>query len=145
MKDYIRDGRAPIPDKEITSKIMSSIKSKNTKPEVTLRKHLWSNGIRGYRLHWKKVPGKPDIVFPGKHLAIFVNGCFWHRCPRCSPALPRSNSEFWRNKFDRNVIRDEIKRNELNKLGWKVMTIWECEIKNDLDAQVDKIKKELEG
>lgn len=75
-KEYIRDGRAPIPEKEATSHIMSSIKDRNTKPELILRKALWYNGVKGYRKHWKKVPGRPDIAFPGKKLAVFVNGCF---------------------------------------------------------------------
>lgn len=143
MRNYIRDGRAPIPENESTSKVMSSIKGKNTKPEVMLRKYLWNNGIRGYRLHWKKVPGRPDIAFPGKRLAIFVNGCFWHRCPICSPALPKSNTEFWRDKFDKNVQRDEVKNNELKKLGWKVMTIWECQIKSNMNGQLHRIRQEL--
>lgn len=73
-KDYIRDGRAPIPDKDLTSRIMSAIKWKDTKPELILRKTLWYYGVKGYRLNWKKVTGRPDIVFPGKKIAIFVNG-----------------------------------------------------------------------
>ncbi|MBT6568273.1 MAG: hypothetical protein HON19_05160 [Flavobacteriales bacterium] len=81
QKKYTRDGRAPIPDKEITSRLMSSIKDKNTKPELAIRKAMWNNGVKGYRLHWKKVPGKPDIAFPSKKVAIFVNRCYWHRCP----------------------------------------------------------------
>jgi len=75
-KDYIRDGRLPIPNNESTSEIMSAIKDRNTKPELALRKELWLSGIRGYRLHCKKLPGKPDIAFPRKKLAVFVNGCF---------------------------------------------------------------------
>lgn len=77
-KQYIRDGRAPIPEKELTSRIMSAIKAKNTKPEIMLRKALWFEGYSGYRLHWKKVAGRPDICYPRKKVAIFVNGCFWH-------------------------------------------------------------------
>jgi len=102
-KTYIRDGRAPLPQNEITSRIMSSIKDKNTKPELIIRKALWEKGIRGYRLHWKKAPGKPDIAFPSKKVAIFVNGCYWHRCPHCKLSLPKTNSEFWKNKFQKNI------------------------------------------
>jgi DNA mismatch endonuclease (patch repair protein) len=138
-KTYIRDGRAPIPEKESTSKIMSSIKGKNTKPEVTLRKALWNSGTKGYRLHWKKIPGRPDIVFPNKKIAIFVNGCYWHRCPHCDLPLPKSNVEFWTNKFEKNIERDSRKITELTELGWKTLVIWECEIKN-LDNCVQKIK-----
>ena len=142
-KEYIRDGRAPIPENEQTSRTMSTIKAKNTKPEVALRKALWHNGIKGYRLHWKKVPGKPDIAFPGKKIAIFVNGCFWHRCPLCNPSFPKSNIEFWQNKFDKNIERDKKKRDELESLGWCVLTIWECEIKKNLVRQVKKIEEFL--
>lgn len=138
--EYKRDGRAPIPAKAITSKIMSSIKAKNTQPELLLRKALWESKIRGYRLHWKKVAGKPDIAFPGKKIAIFVNGCYWHRCPHCKPSTPKSNVEFWENKFARNIARDTNKNLELINHGWKVLTIWECELKRDLDSHVDRVK-----
>lgn len=142
-KKYIRDGRAPIPEKELTSRIMSSIKAKNTKPEIMLRKALWSNGIRGYRLHWKKVPGRPDIAFPSKKIAIFVNGCFWHRCPYCSPSSPKTHNDFWSAKFARNIERDEQKCNALKSLGWKVVTIWECQIKKNIDICVELIMEEI--
>ena len=131
-KKYIRDGRAPIPEKEITSKIMSSVRAKNTKPEIMLRKALFYNGLRGYRLHWKKAPGRPDIAYPGKKIAIFVNGCYWHRCPHCKPSFPKTNIEFWTNKFEKNKERDERKKKELEDAGWKVFIFWECQIKKDV-------------
>lgn len=142
-KEYIRDGRAPIPEKELTSKIMSSVKDKNTRPELALRKELWRNDIKGYRLHWKKVPGRPDIAFPSKKLAIFVNGCFWHRCPYCTPNIPKSNSDFWTTKFIRNVERDENKINQLKAINWKSIVIWECQIKTDIRNCVERINKIL--
>jgi len=140
IKEYIRDGRAPIPVKESTSRIMSSIKDRDTKPELILRKALWHNGIKGYRIHWKKVPGRPDIAFPGKKLAVFVNGCFWHRCPFCKPPMPKSHSDFWTNKFNKNIKRDQGKIDQLKKIGWETMIIWECQLKNNDIAHVDKIK-----
>lgn len=143
-KQYIRDGRAPIPKKESTSKIMSSIKGKNTKPELILRRVLWKNGIRGYRLHWKKVPGRPDISFPGKKIAIFVNGCFWHRCPHCNPSTPKSNTEFWTEKFASNKCRDEVKNKQLREAGWRTLIIWECKLKQNPLKEVQKIKALLE-
>ncbi len=142
-KTYIRDARSPTPKNEQTSKTMSAIKAKNTKPELILRKTLWNKGIKGYRLHWKKVPGRPDIAFPGKKIAIFINGCFWHRCPSCNPSTPKTNIEFWQNKFSKNIERDKRKIEELQSLGWQVLTIWECEIKKDLDTQITKIKEFL--
>ena len=133
VKTYIRDGRAPIPKDENISKVMSSNKGKGTKPEIILRKALWANGIRGYRTNWKKLPGRPDIVFTKSRLAIFVNGCFWHRCPHCELPLPKTNSEFWESKFQANVERDKRKIVELEGLGWNVRTIWECEIKDGIE------------
>ncbi len=137
---YIRDGRAPIPKKESTSRVMRANKAKNTKPELLLRKALYNNGLRGYRLHWKRAPGHPDIAYPGKRIAIFVNGCFWHRCPHCHPSYPKSNVAFWENKFQKNKERDERKERDLKNAGWKVFVFWECQIKKDVSACVDDIK-----
>lgn len=143
MTEYLRDGRAPIPAKESTSKVMSANKAKNTKPEIVFRKELWKQGIKGYRLHLKKVPGKPDIAFPRRKLAIFINGCFWHRCTLCNPNSPKSNVAFWAEKFKKNVARDKAKKDELERLGWKVEVIWECQIKNNLEESLEKIKNIL--
>jgi len=143
-RKYIRDGRAPIPEKESTSRVMSAIKATNTKPELMLRKELWANGARGYRIHWKKVPGRPDIAFPKKKLAIFVNGCFWHKCPSCKPALPKSNTGFWNEKFEKNVRRDKQKIEQLEDMEWKVITVWECQIKTELKEQVKEIISKLQ-
>ena len=136
---YIRDGRAPIPEKEITSRIMRSIKNRNTKPELLLRKALWHCGIKGYRLHWMKAPGKPDISFPGKKIAIFVNGCFWHRCPHCKPKIPKSHLDFWTVKFQKNIARDKMKIKLLLDQNWNTLVIWECEINNDLTKCVQRV------
>ena len=143
IKEYIRDGRSPIPKKKVTSRVMSANKSKNTKPELLLRKELWKNNIRGYRLHWKKAPGRPDITFPKKKLAIFVNGCFWHRCPHCNLSLPKTNTEFWKAKFDKNIERDDEKIKLLKNSGWNFIVIWECMIKNDIFDAVNIINKEI--
>lgn len=129
-KEYIRDKRSPKPSNENVSKIMSHNKAKNTKPELLVRKALWEKGHRGYRLHPKNIPGRPDIAFIGKKIAIFVNGCYWHRCPTCNYGIPKTNSKFWENKFSKNVERDKRKIKELKELGWKVVTIWECELKS---------------
>jgi DNA mismatch endonuclease (patch repair protein) len=143
-KTYIRDKRSPVPKHAGVSKVMSANKAKNTKPEIALRRALWSNGIRGYRLNWKNVPGRPDIAFPGRKLAIFIHGCYWHRCPTCAYPLPKHNTDFWKNKFEKNVTRDEIKKQELIKLGWKVITVWECEIKQKLDNIILNISNQLD-
>jgi DNA mismatch endonuclease Vsr len=109
---------------------MQGNKAKNTGPEVLLRKQLREAGYPGYRLHWRQAPGRPDVAYPGRKLAVFVNGCFWHRCPHCQPAMPKSNTEFWARKFSLNVERDERKRRELEAAGWTVVTVWACEIRS---------------
>ena len=142
-KKYSRDKRSPKPLNESTSKVMSANKAKNTKPELLLRKALWKKGHKGYRLNWKKVPGRPDIAFPGRKLAIFVNGCYWHRCPKCDLPLPKTNTQFWKEKFDNNVKRDKKKNDELLSLGWKVIVIWECEIHSDLNKYVNLVAMKI--
>ena len=144
-KDYYRDKRSPKPLNESTSKVMSANKAKNTKPEITLRKALWSEGHKGYRLNWKKVPGRPDIAYPGKKIAIFVNGCYWHRCPKCNLSLPKTNTRFWKEKFDKNVKRDKKKNDELLSLDWIVLVFWECDIKSDISNSIQKVKKVLDA
>lgn len=142
-KQYSRDDRSPTPLNETVSRYMRKNKSKDTKPELLFRKQLWSDNIRGYRLHWKKAAGKPDIAFPSKRIAVFINGCFWHRCPKCNLKLPKNNAEFWKNKFDRNVERDKEKIAVLEKESWKVLVIWECELKKDKNLQVQRVKEML--
>lgn len=142
MSEYSRDYRSPKPSSEIASKIMSSIRAKNTKPEKIFRKYLWANNIKGYRLHWK-IEGKPDIAFVSKKTAIFIHGCYWHRCPKCNPHKPKSNSKFWSEKFKKNVERDIRKKTLLKDQGWAVFTFWECEIKDNPQNLVDQVKDHL--
>jgi len=143
MTTYIRDGRAPIPKREGTSRLMRSNKAKDTKPEILLRKALWNDGLRGYRLHPKQLPGRPDIAFGKNKVAVFINGCFWHRCPTCDLPLPKSNTKFWQDKFDANTSRDLKKINALKDSGWKPITIWECDIQEDPKRSVELIKQAL--
>lgn len=111
------------------SHIMASIRSADTKPEMVLRRLLHAGGLR-YRLHARNLPGKPDIVFPGRNVAVFVHGCFWHRHPRCHwCTTPASNSEFWSAKFAENVKRDQRCVGDLLDLGWRVATVWECALR----------------
>lgn len=118
---------------EQRSEVMSRIRSKDTKPEMVVRRHLHALGFR-YRLHSSKLPGHPDIVLPKWHTVIFVNGCFWHRHEGCKTAtMPKSNVEFWQAKFDRNVARDKKEHAALEAAGWHVIVIWECEVKKRLD------------
>lgn len=111
---------------------MSQIKGKDTKPEETVRKYLFSRGFR-YRKNDKKLPGKPDIVLPKYKTCIFVNGCFWHKHEGCKFfGWPKSNTEYWKNKINNNVLRDEKNYRLLEDKGWKVLVIWECELKKGI-------------
>jgi DNA mismatch endonuclease (patch repair protein) len=111
---------------------MKNIRSKNTTPELIVRKFLYNKGYR-YRLHDKKLPGKPDIVLRKFNTVIFINGCFWHGHKNCSEAKkPKSNSEFWKTKIVSNQQRDRKNIESLSKLGWRVLTIWECQLQKDL-------------
>lgn len=140
---YLRDGRAPIPLKESISRVMRANRARDTRPELVLRRALCKEGIKGYRLNWKKAPGRPDIAFPAKRIAVFVNGCFWHRCPYCRLDLPRSHRSFWKRKFRSNVRRDRIKTLQLKSDGWKVLTIWECRLEKNLHQPVSRIAELL--
>ncbi|PTX15361.1 T/G mismatch-specific endonuclease [Pontibacter mucosus] len=108
---------------------MRGNKSRNTQPELKLRKGLWAAGLRGYRVHWVKAPGKPDICYPSRRLAIFVHGCFWHRCPYCLPALPKTSSDFWQSKFEANLARDAKYKHMYREAGWQRLVVWECQLK----------------
>jgi len=143
-KAYLRDNRSPVPLNENVSRVMSRNKARNTKPELNLRRSLYADGVRGYRLNWKKAPGTPDIAFPGKKIAIFINGCYWHRCPHCELPLPKTNKEFWEEKFDKNIKRDIKKEKELLDLGWIVLVFWECKIKTNMKDCTNKVKAILE-
>lgn len=119
-------------DKETRSYNMSCIKGKNTKPEEMVRKFLFSKGFR-YRKNDKRLPGSPDIVLPKYKTVIFVNGCFWHGHEGCKYFVwPKSNEEFWKNKIKTNIERDNKKIEQLEELGWKVIIVWECELKKDV-------------
>ncbi len=130
---------------EITHKIMSSIKSKNTRPELLLRKALWRKNMR-YRVNYKKLPGKPDIVFTKPKVAIFCDGDFWHghnwaiRGMNSLDEELAGYSEFWKNKILRNIERDSETNKRLSAMGWTVVRIWESDIKKDVDECVKKIE-----
>lgn len=131
---------ADIFSKEARSRIMRGAKSKDTRPELRLRKALWKKGLR-YRTHYK-LSGSPDIVFPSKRVAIFVHGCFWHFCAQHGH-IPSTNRGFWRKKLERNKQRDKENVKELRKQGWHTLTIWEHDVNNSLQKAVKKIISRL--
>ena len=125
---------------EQRSRNMSAIKSKNTKPEIKVRKVLHSMGYR-FRLHRKDLPGSPDIVLPKYKTVIFVHGCFWHRHENCKYAsTPKTRQEFWKAKFRDNINRDKLNQENLSSMGWKIIIVWECEIK-DKDFDLNRLFK----
>jgi DNA mismatch endonuclease, patch repair protein len=113
---------------ERRSQMMARVGRKNTKPEMQLRQALFALGLR-YRLHAKRLPGTPDLVFPRKRIAIFVHGCFWHFHTSCKGGhIPKTNKKFWKDKLERNIARDARAQRALIELGWDVMVVWECEL-----------------
>ena len=124
-KDYLMD----VHDQKTRSYNMSRVKGKDTKPEEIVRKYLFSQGFR-YRKNDTRLPGKPDIVLPKYKTVIFVNGCFWHKHEGCKYFVwPKSNSEFWKEKIESNIVRDKKQYEELKNAGWHVIIVWECELK----------------
>jgi len=123
---------------EKRSKVMASIRGKNTRPEITIRKKLWTMGHR-YRIHDKTVFGTPDISNKSKRIAVFIDGCFWHGCKRCY-VEPKTNTKFWRDKISRNQERRKTVRRNLRKDGWKVMEFWEHDIRKNPELVTSKIE-----
>ncbi|MFA0814742.1 MAG: very short patch repair endonuclease [Anaerofustis sp.] len=125
---------------------MSCIRSTDTKPEETVRKYLFSCGLR-YRKNDKRYPGKPDLVFPKYHAIVFVNGCFWHSHEGCSEfIMPKSRLDYWQPKLERNHLRDIEHVRELEQLGWNVITVWECELKKAVrDERLAKLFSQITG
>jgi DNA mismatch endonuclease (patch repair protein) len=121
---------------------MRAVPSKNTTPEVTLRKALWSEGLRGYRLHSKEAPGCPDVLFPVERIVIFVDGCFWHGCPTCHRA-PKTNSKYWSMKVRRNQERDRRINDECMAEGWAVIRVWEHEVSDDAAEVARHVKRRI--
>lgn len=142
-RSYKRDKRSPVPKDKTVSKVMSRIKASNTGPELLLRKALFNLGLSGYRINYKKLPGRPDIVYIKRKLAIFINGCYWHGCAVCGWKAPKNNTAFWVNKIERNKARDEEKKMALEALGYKVLTVWEHELKKDLSPVIERIRSLL--
>lgn len=121
--------------KEQRHRNMAAIHGKNTKPEILVRKFLFSRGFR-YRLNHPRLPGRPDIVLKKYRTCIFVNGCFWHGHEGCQYyRLPKTNVDFWRNKIERNKIRDKEEQRQLAEMGWHCITVWECQLKPKVRAQ----------
>jgi DNA mismatch endonuclease, patch repair protein len=129
-----------IVDAATRSRMMSGIRARDTAPEMAVRRFLHRQGFR-YRLHDRRLPGRPDVVLPRYRTALFVHGCFWHQHPGCRlAAKPGSNVEFWRSKLERNVVRDKEVRDQLADMGWRSVIVWECQM-GDLVSLPDRIRQ----
>lgn len=129
--------------KEQRSRCMSRVRGKNTKPEILVRKGLYARGFR-FRLCDGRLPGKPDVVLPKWGVVVMVNGCFWHGHKGCRLATrPKSNEEFWREKIERNIHRDEVTVAHLEALGWSVITVWECELGKNAESRIERLAEEI--
>lgn len=118
-------------DEETRSRMMAGIKGKNTSPELLVRRYLHAAGLR-FRLHDRRLPGSPDLAFPGLKVALLVHGCFWHRHTDCPFATtPKTRADFWQRKFSANVARDRRNLDALTAAGWKPVIVWECELNHD--------------
>lgn len=125
------------------SKRMALIRGKDTKPEMKVRRWLHAKGYR-YRLHVRQLPGSPDVVFPARKKALFVHGCYWHRHECRLATTPAANRDFWEAKFAANVARDQAKEKALRALGWDVLVVWQCELR-DMERTGDRIVNFLAG
>ena len=116
---------------------------RGTSPEVALRRALRAAGAVGYRVNFRAEGVRPDVVFTRQRVAVFVHGCFWHRCPTCRHPLPRSHREFWQAKFRRNRQRDRQKRRTLERAGWRVVELWEHDVRDDLARAIRTVTRAL--
>ena len=140
--------RLPTSPSASTSSTQASMKgnrSKGTLPEIMLAGVLDSRGLTGYTANNREVPGTPDFVFHHEKVAVFVNGCFWHRCPYCRPNFPKSNLDYWTAKFQRNRRRDAQNRSELRGMGWKPIVVWECILLKNPKSVGIRIQRKLEA
>lgn len=128
--------------REVRSRTMRAIKGEDTSLEMIFRRALWSAGIRGWRLHNRSLPGKPDLVFSSTRIVVFIDSCFWHGCP-AHLRMPKSNLDYWEAKIARNKTRDIATTKVLRKDGWQVLRFWEHELRGDLDRCISKVKHSL--
>lgn len=148
ISDFHEAGRPAYPlmadvvDRATRSRMMSGIRGRDTKPEIIVRKFLHAQGFR-YRIALKNLPGKPDIVLPKYRTVVFVHGCFWHRHHGCKYAAnPSTNKQFWESKFAQNVSRDAAVRKLLRRDGWRVLVVWECQLR---ESQLRKLAQSIKG
>jgi DNA mismatch endonuclease (patch repair protein) len=129
---------------QAVSRSMRGNKAQGTLPELELARLIWGAGHRGYRKNDKRVVGRPDIYFPRFKVAVMLNGCFWHRCPHCSPSMPKTNTAFWREKFERNKRRDTRQAKERRSEGIRTLVVWECILWKTPGSVLSRLRKALD-
>lgn len=129
------------PSSENARRTMQANRS-TSRREIAFRKALWAAGARGYRLH-ANLPGRPDLAFPALRIVVFVHGCFWHRCPTCDLPMPRANADFWRDKLESNRLRDRRSEQSLSDSGWRVVIVWEHEIRPSVLPRAASLAKDV--
>lgn len=134
---------SPAASTSSTRASMKGNRSKGTLPEMKLAEVLDAGGMTGYQVNNPGIPGTPDFAFLLEKVAVFVNGCYWHRCPYCRPHFPKSNQEYWSAKFQRNRQRDAQNRSELRAMGWKPLVVWECILRKNPKAVGARIQRKL--
>lgn len=137
--------KSPAASSEVTRRVMQSNRSTGTNPELELLSLVRSAELKGYRKNYKKIPGKPDIYFLKSRLAVYMHGCFWHRCPHCNPTTPKSNADFWNTKFQANVKRDKRVKRRLSRMGVSFLTIWECQLKRNRQSCIGRIERVIKS
>lgn len=133
--------KPPKASSDAVRRSMQGNKSKGTLPERTLARMVWGAGFRGYRKNDRRIPGKPDLYLPSLRLAVMMNGCFWHRCPHCKPTMPKSNADFWSDKFERNRERDARQKRLREELGIRSLVVWECQLKKNPERVLGRMIK----
>jgi DNA mismatch endonuclease, patch repair protein len=150
MRSPVRHARSRVPStilretlivSEATTRTMRANRSRNNRMEVRFRKALWAAGLRGYRLNVQALPGKPDVLFQRAQVAVFLNGCYWHRCPYCEPPRPKTNSRYWEAKFVYNRRRDEENTRALRARGFLVLVLWECRLEKSLSSAIARVAR----
>lgn len=137
--------KAPPATSEAVRASMCGNRPTNTKPEAILAQAFCNAGLQGFTRNAGNLPGSPDLAFNAEKIAIFVHGCYWHRCPYCSPHFPDTNQVYWSAKFKRNIRRDKRARTFLRAMGWKPLVIWECKLKKDSARMVRRVVKALQA
>lgn len=138
------EARIPPASSVAVSHVMAANRGRDTSIELLLRASIRRLGMTGYRANYRISERRVDLAFPSKRVAIFVHGCFWHRCPTCNLALPKTHTRYWKEKFERNAERDVLVRGELEALGWQVAEIWEHEIREDSEGAALRVQGLLE-